>query len=84
MCILFDNSSTCISVWVSEKWALPSDKDLPDHRDRGHEQRKYFEVRPLAKDEMPFEDFLFFSSGGQDGVQWSRTIAILDFRSAQF
>ena len=45
---------------------------------------KYFEVRPLAKDKMSFEDFLFFSSGGHL-VQWSRTIAaILDFRSENF
>ena len=40
---------------------------------------KYFEIRPLDKDEMSFEDFLFFSSGGYL-VQWSRIIAaILDF-----
>ena len=45
---------------------------------------KYFEIRPLAKDEMSFEDFLFFSSGSHL-VQWRRTIvAILDFRSTQF
>ena len=24
---------------------------------------KYFEIRPLAKDEMSFEGFLFFTSG---------------------
>ena len=40
---------------------------------------QYFEIRPLAKDEMSFEDFLLFISGG-NLVQWSRTIApILDF-----
>ena len=40
----------------------------------------YFEIRPLAKDEMLFEDFLFFFSFGGHLVQWSRTIAaILDF-----
>ena len=45
---------------------------------------KYFEIRPLAKDEMSFEEFLFFSSDGHLG-QWSRTIAaILDFQSPQF
>ena len=30
---------------------------------------KYFEIRPLAKDEMSFEDFLFFSSGGYRSMQ---------------
>ena len=45
---------------------------------------KYFEIRPLAKDEMPFEDFLFFSSRGHL-VQWSSSIAaILDFLLTQF
>ena len=39
---------------------------------------KYFEVRSLAKDEMSFEDFLFFSSGGHL-VQWNRHCGHLGF-----
>ena len=37
---------------------------------------KYYEIRPLAKDETSFEDFLFLSSGGHL-VQWSGTIAAI-------
>ena len=41
---------------------------------------KYFEIRPLAKDEMLF----VFVSSGSHLVHWSRSIAaILDFQSTQ-
>ena len=41
-----------------------------------------FEIRPLAKDEMSFEEFI---SSGRHLVQWSgTTAAILDFRSTHF
>ena len=46
---------------------------------------KCFELKPLAKDEMSLEEFLFFLALAAIFVQWSGTIAaIVDFRSTQF
>ena len=39
---------------------------------------KYFEIRPLAKDEMSFEDFLIFSSGGHLGFLFYTILACFD------
>ena len=39
---------------------------------------KYFEIRPLAKDEMSFEDFLFFSSGGHLGFSMDIILPCFD------